>query len=397
MKVRSLWRKKNYRPLSFLKHFGWRVRSDNKLNLSLGRGRPGIVLGLPAITDSVTGEPVSPELWGEIQLCWDQDNRQFSLHIPYISRCIFSTGEAVTAIDEGIINPMALATWVDEQTIDVTIINGREARAIKRQRNKATGRLQSKMSKTKNGSRKHRLVAATKRTKGKTRLQLRDFDHQVTRKAANHVIAHKTGRLVAGDVRGIEQKTKQKRRMGRHGRQQLSQWSRGVQERYLAEKTGLDIDCLNESGSTKTCPACGARNWPSGRDYRCKVCNFTCHRDAVGAINILQEAIHGDYVPIGADVVIRVTYLRDEKRWSPVQRNAHRMVQCRKAITPSSAKNQASAETSCKPKLANSSTSSLERVPLVGPPWVWWRLFRFDLRGTGWSRLSPVCTISPTL
>ncbi|MHB8290503.1 MAG: DEAD/DEAH box helicase, partial [Acidimicrobiales bacterium] len=34
---------------------------------------------------------------------------------------------------------------------------------------------------------------------------------------------------------------------------------------------------------------------------------------------------------------------------------------------------------------------------VLGPPWVWWRLPRFDMRGTGWSRLSPVCTISPTL
>ncbi len=285
----------------------------------------------------------------------------------YMSRRSVSAGKAVTAIDEGIINPMALATWVDEKTIDVTIINGREARAIKRQRNKAVGALQCKISRCKTGSRKHRrLVAARKRVKGKARLTLRDFDHQVARKAANHVIAH-TGRLVVGDVRGIEHKTKQKRRMGRSSRQQLSQWSRGVQEKYLAEKTGLDIEHLNESGSTKTRPARGARNRPCGRDYRCKVCNFTCRRDALGAINILQEAIYGSYVPIGADVVIRVTYLRDDKRWSPDQRLTHRMVQCRKAITPSSAKNQASAgETlSSKAKLAISSTSSLERVPLV--------------------------------
>jgi putative transposase len=366
MRVRSPWRKKNYRPLSFSKSYGWRVRCDHKLNLSLGRGRPGIVLALPNVEDPVTGRLVSPELWGEIQLCWDQDNRQFSLHIPYMSRRMFSAGKAVTAIDEGIINPMALATWLDEQTINVTIVNGREARAIKRQRNKATGALQRKLSKTKNGSRKHRrLVAAKKRTKGKARLQLRDFDHQVARRAANHVIAHSTGRLVIGDARGIEHKTKQKRRMGRSSRQQLSQFSRGTEERYLAEKTGLDIEHINESGSTKTRPVCAARNRPTGRDYRCKVCNFTCHRDAVGAINILQEAIHGSYVPIGADVEIRVTYLRDEKRWSPDQRTTYRKVQCRKAITLSSAKNQASAETSCKPKLAISSTSSLERVPLV--------------------------------
>ncbi len=42
--------------------------------------------------------------------------------------------------------------------------------------------------------------------------------------------------------------------MGRHGRQQLPQWSRGVPEGYLKEKTGLDLNFLNESGSTKTCP-----------------------------------------------------------------------------------------------------------------------------------------------
>ena len=368
MKARAPWRKKNYRPLSFSKGYGWRVRADGRLSLSLGRGRPPIVGPLPIVEDSATGKAVPVEFWAEVQLCWDQDNRQHSLHIPYTSRRPVSAGEAVTAIDEGIINPMALATFVDDRTIDVTIINGRERRAIKRQRNKAVGALQRKLSRTKNGSRKHRrLVAAKKRVKGKARLALRDFDHQVARKAANHVIAHKTGRLVVGDVRGIEQKTKQRRRIGRHGRQQVSQWSRGVQEKYLEENTCLDPEHLNESGSTKTCPACGARNRPTGRYYRCKNpdCGFTCHRDAVGAINILQKAIHGDYVPIGADVVIRVTYLRDEKRWSPDQRNTHRMVQCRKAITLSSAKNQAWTETSCKPKLANSSTSALERVPLV--------------------------------
>ncbi|MHB8246970.1 MAG: nuclease/transposase family protein [Acidimicrobiales bacterium] len=210
-----------------------------KLNLSLGRGRSGIVLATPAITDPATGEPMPPDLWGEIQQCWDRDNRQFSLHIPYATAREVSTGEAITAIDEGIINRMALATWTDEGTIDVTIVNGREGRAIKRGRNKAVGALQHKISRCKNGSRKHRrLVTAKKKVKGKANLVLRDFDHQVARKAANHVIAHDIGRLVVGDVRGIEQKTRVERRMGRHGRQQLSQWSRGVQERYLSEATG---------------------------------------------------------------------------------------------------------------------------------------------------------------
>ncbi|MHB8319117.1 MAG: hypothetical protein ACYDEP_07820 [Acidimicrobiales bacterium] len=105
MKVRAPWRKKNYRPLSFTKGYGWRI-SGGKLHLSLGRGRPRIDLPIPVLLDSATGEPVSLELWGEIQLCWDQDARRFSLRIPYQTERTGSLGDAVTAVDEGIINSM---------------------------------------------------------------------------------------------------------------------------------------------------------------------------------------------------------------------------------------------------------------------------------------------------
>ena len=367
MKVRSPWRKKNYRPLSFTKGYGWRI-SQGKLHLSLGRKRSRIDLTIPVVFDSGTNEVVPADLWGEIQLCWNKDSRCFSLHIPYETERPVSPGDNVTAIDEGIINPMALATWVDDATICVTIINGREGRAIKRQRNKAIGSLQRKLSRTKIGSKKHRrLQAAKKKVRAKASAQLRDFDHQLSRKAANHVITHCTAKLIAGDVRGIERKTKLEGRVGRHMRQQLSQWSRGTQERYLGEKTGLDLEHLNESSSSKTCPKCLTRNRPSGRHYRCKnpACGFTCHRDAVGSINILQKAIHGTYVPIGTDTEICVTYLRATERWSLDQRNAHRKVQSRKARALSSAQNRARWEETpaCEPKLANSSTGPDSSVP----------------------------------
>ena len=367
MKVRAPWRKKNYRPLSFTKNYGWRI-SGRKLHLSLGRGRPRIDLPIPVVSDSATGKPVPPKLWGEIQLCWDQDARQFSLRIPYQTKRTGSSGGAVTAVDEGVINPMTLATWADDKIIKITIINGREARAIKRQRNKSVGKIQRQLSRCKNGSRKHRrLVAAKKKVKARAKAQLRDFNHQVSRKAAKHVIDHDTGRLVIGDVRGIEQKTRQRRSAGRHQRQRLSQWERGVQEGYLEVKTELELEHLDESDSTKTCPACGARNRPSGRDYRCKACGFVCHRDAVGAINILQKALYGSYVHIRPDTEIRVSYLRAVERWSPSQRSARRKVQRRKARALSIAQNRAStvATRECKPTQANPSTSSSEPGPLA--------------------------------
>jgi len=236
-----------------------------------------------------------------------------------------------------------------------------ETRTIKRQRNKSIGKLQRKLSRCKNGSRRHRkLTTAKKKTKARANAQLRDFNHQVSRKAAKHVIDHGTGCLVIGDVRGIEQKTRQRRSVGRHQRQQLSQWERGVQEGYLKVKTKLDIEHLNESDSTKTCPACGARNRTSGRDYRCKACGFVCHRDAVGAINILQKALYGQYMPIGPDTKIRVTYLRAVKRWSPDQRKAHRKVQYRKVRALSIAQNRATPVRECKPMQANPSAGSSE-------------------------------------
>ena len=370
IKTRAPWRHKNYRPLSFSKGFGWRIAPDGRLNLSLGRGRPGLRLPLPEVLDPSTGSPVPPALWGEIHLCWDQDARQWSLHIPYETVREGSEGQNLIAIDEGIINPMALATWAGDKTIEVTVINGREARAIKRGRNKAVGKIQKKLSKMKNGSKRHRrLVAAKKRVKAKATGQLRDFDHQVARKAADFVVGRQALRIVAGDVRGIERKTKKERRAGRHLRQQLSQWSRGTQERYLAEKTGLEIEHVNESGSTKTCPKCLTSNRPSGRHYRCHnpACGFTCHRDAVGAINILQKAIHGEYLPIGPDTEIRVTYLRAVERWSTDQRQAHRLVQRRKARALSIAPNRALSQATAGSErvLANPSTGASASGPLA--------------------------------
>jgi putative transposase len=370
IKTRAPWRHKNYRPLSFSKGFGWRIAPDGSLALSLGRGRPRIVLPLPRVEDSATGELVDVSRWGEIHLCWDQDARQWSLHIPYETVREVAPGENVIAIDEGIINPMALATWADESTIEVTVINGREARAIKRGRNKAVGKIQKKLSKMKNGSKRHRrLVAAKKRVKARAQRQLRDFDHQVARQAANFAGSHQALRIVVGDVRGIERKTKKELRAGRHLRQQLSQWSRGTQERYLSEKAGLEILHINESGSTKTCPQCLTSNRPSGRHYRCQnpACGFTCHRDAVGATNILQKAIHGEYLPIGADTKIRVTYLRAVDRWSQDQRQAHRQVQRRKARALSIAPNRAlpQATVASKRVPANPSTSASAPGPLA--------------------------------
>lgn len=349
LKVRAPWRKKNYRPLSFTAGYGWRIRNGH-LILSLGRGRPPLTMAPPAVTDPVTGHDVAWPVWGEMRLCWDRDARTWSLRIavPAALPPVLDPVK-ITAIDEGIINPVALAAYapgstVGQPVIDVTVVNGREARAIKRDRNKAVGKLARKMSRCADSSRrKKHLQRARKRANARAKGRLRDFNHQVSRKAADFIQAHDTGTVTAGDVRGIEQKTRVRRRASRSTRQQLSQWDRGVHEALIGWITGVPVGHVCEALSSKTCPACLTRNRPAGRRYRCRECGFTCHRDAVGAINILMRASYGNYRRIDPGTMIRVTYLRAVERWSPGQREAHSIVQRRKARARSKAQNRATA------------------------------------------------------
>lgn len=351
-KARAPWREKKYRPLSFTRGYGWRTTPQGRLGLSLGRGRDRILLPLPEVL-SRDGVPVGPEFWGEIRLCWSVTACQWSLHLSYStpSRALpapVEGGPAVTvAVDEGIINPMTLAARMPDGTTQVLVINGRQGRSAKQWRNKHTARLQQKLSRCQEGSRRHRkLMAAKKKLQAKTDRRLHDFDHQVTADAEKFTrdvhaawSEHHQGaaqaagtdapvvgvRLVAGDVRGIEQNTNKERRASRSTRQQLSQWSRGRQEQYLAYKTGLQVEHISEAYSSQTCPKCLRRWKPRGRRYVCRnpECGFRAHRDVVGSVNIETLAVNeGQFVPL-ADLRIEVKYRRPQAGWSPLQRSLH--------------------------------------------------------------------------
>ncbi|MFG2260079.1 zinc ribbon domain-containing protein [Streptomyces mirabilis] len=345
LKARAPWREKKYRPLSFTAHFGWRVTPEGQLALSLGRGRGRILLPLPEVSLR-NGQPVLPKNWGEMRLCWDRNARAWSLHISYSAPAEVLPTPAegrptvTVAIDEGIINPMTLATKMPDGSMKVLVLNGRQGRSAKRYRNKVVARLTSRMSRCKNGSRKHRrLMAAKKQVEAKTERRLHDFDHQVSAKAEkftrkvhetwtdHHEAASGPGtvvgvRLVAGDVRGIEQNTNKKRRASRSTRQQ---WSRGRQENYLQYKTGLKLEHIGEAHSSQTCPKCSTRTKVRGRAYVCKnpSCGFRCHRDAVGGVNIHTHADNdGTFVP-DPDLQVEVTYRRVQTGWSPLQQSLH--------------------------------------------------------------------------
>jgi len=334
LRVRAPWREKKYRPVSFSRNYGWRVTPEGKLALSYGKGRERIVLDLPEFTDPLTGLMVPSSEWGEIRLCWDRQARAWALHVNYKTHAFtalprgdrLDPGTVVVSVDPGVINPVTVAVPDGAGGFDVTVVNGRSIRSIKRLRNKKVRELQKLKSRCKNGSRRHkRLVHAERRVKARAERQVSNANHHVSRITADLVrdaaIDRSTGEIrkvavVMGDVRGIEQKTRQKRRANRSLRQQLSQWSRGATDRQLEYKTGLALDYIPEQHTTKTCPACGnqRRSSPKGRAYTCT--NLSClavfHRDAVGAVNIHSRATHADGTirPGTRPEHIRVTYRR---------------------------------------------------------------------------------------
>lgn len=150
--------------------------------------------------------------------------------------------------------------------------------------------------------------------KSKTDRRLRDIGHKTSRQAADFFGAHYVDVIYLGDVRGIEAHTRQKMRASRSTRQQLSQWNRGRQERYLAEKSGpRDLARTPDAHTSQTCPACGTRRKVTGRIYRCRSCSFTGHLDGVGALNILSRELYGAITPIvchpdGANRLEPITY-----------------------------------------------------------------------------------------
>lgn len=349
--ARFPWREKRYRPLTFTTGFGWKFSPEGKLALSLGRGRDRILLPVPEFTDR-NGLLVTPDRWGEIKLCWDSAAGAWSLRIAhrladdrladgatYEPRGTAAVQVITVAVDEGVINPLTLAVRAPDGGYEVAVINGRAGRSIKQHRNKHHAQLRSKLSRCRNGSRRHRkLTSAGKKLTARTNRRLRDFNHQVTAKAnrfireqvaaseRESVSAHVVVRLVVGDARGVEQNTEKKRRTSRSTRQQLSQWERGTQERQLAYKTGLSIQYVCEAYTSQACPYCLTRRKVRGRAYVCvnKNCARVLHRDAVGGVNIHTLAVNdGAYVPVPPDAEVRVKYLRAQPGWSPHQRERH--------------------------------------------------------------------------
>ena len=285
MNMKYPWRTKQFYPVK------WPAqtvsRENGRMVLPMGKGRTSIVLPIELPTNS-----------GACSLVW---NNGFELHV-----CVEQPqaeevpGDVHATVDLGEIHLAAVST----NTGKAIIVSGRGIRSLKRQRSKQLGRLAKKQSGRKKYSRRwKKLQRAKNKITSKTERRIRDMRHKATRTVITFCQEQEVGKLFIGNPHGVRNK-----KTGRHHHQRMALWEYGKDIDYLthkAKQAHIMSFTGSERGTSSQCPACGQKHKPKGRNWACKACGFTGHRDLVGSVNMHALAF-GEHVIFPRSV----TYLR---------------------------------------------------------------------------------------
>ena len=227
-----------------------------------------------------------------------------------------SSIQPMAGIDLGEIHSISTYTNTNKNCI----ITGRYLRSLRRLQDKSLGKLNHMLSRcVKNSKRYKRLRKAKRKMLIKINNQIKDCNHKITNELVKFIKQNNISKVVIGDIRGIEKNTckNKKKNSGNKHNGRLSKWNYGEhirQIKYKLDSIGVDVELINESYTSQTCPCCGKRNKCKTRNYRC-ICGYTCHRDIHGARNILNKYIYGRIYTIGLNIeeVKYITYLQPLK------------------------------------------------------------------------------------
>jgi len=230
-----------------------------------------------------------------IDLIWDNRLR-LAICFDDGKKAIKSKGDTYAGIDLGEIHSISAAS----EEGHAVIVTGRKLRSINRFRNKKLAEISKKQSRCVKYSRQWKKLQRAKRYMlRKSDAQVRDCTHKISKAFVDWAVDHKIKHVYVGNVEGVQRNTRRgpkRKRRSRRTSQKLSNWNFGKLLQYLdykLELKGIELEKISEAYSTQTCPVCGQRHKPSGRNYRCS-CGYTAHRDIHGAMNILSLGLYND-------------------------------------------------------------------------------------------------------
>lgn len=191
----------------------------------------------------------------------------------------------VSAIDLGEIHSI---TSIDNNG-NAIIITGRKLRSIKRLQEKEEAKLRSKRDKLTKGSRQYKKYSrAIYKLNSKTDKQVLDCVHKISKLYLDYCIENGVSKVYYGDLDSCTRGHHEDK--SRFTNQKLRDWCYGLLTLQLENKLsryGIEMIKISEAYTSQTCPHCGNRHKPTGRNYECQ-CGYVQHRDLVGAMNILN-------------------------------------------------------------------------------------------------------------
>lgn len=262
----------------------------NRLQLSMGAGRPKLEIPLPKSFDMS-----KTHLIATIDLVYDYG--RWELHFTYSKDIdLPESGSGIVGVDIGEIHPI-----VSHDGKHTEIYNGRYIRSLYRHRNRVLAAFSHAMSRCKRHSKRWwKLTRRKWKRIQKIDNQIKDALHKHTTKFVDLCKERGIGTIVLGDLTGIRENIN----YGKRANQKLHQWAFGkITEliTYKAKAVGITVTQIDEAYTSQTCPKCGNRKKPTNRTYTCP-CGFQYHRDGVGAINIREKYLGHLGDPVVADM-----------------------------------------------------------------------------------------------
>lgn len=274
-------------------------KKGNRLILSNGKGAKKLIVRIPK--NIPLGKLIGAELgFRELRLTIKQD-----------IDAVKSAGNNIVAADLGVIHHAAMT---DGDTSEIIV--GRGLRSLVQYRNKKLADFSRLLSKCKKGSRRQRKLRIAKaKMLFRNDNQQRNFLHHASKQMIEYCVKKEAGTLVVGDCINMSKNARKNKKGSRRSNQMNSSNPLGQLLAYLKYKgkfKGVKLEKIGEQYTTQTCPKCGHRHKPSGRNYQCKnpECDFIGVRDLVGAANIKNKYENGTIKPNHALPPLMAKYLR---------------------------------------------------------------------------------------
>lgn len=199
---------------------------------------------------------------------------QIAVEVPFVE----PSGVNIMGVDLGLKNPAVAVVSAGSTKF---FGNGRQNKYEKRKhrsKRKALGKAKKQK--------------AIEKANNKEQRWMKDRDHKISREIVNYAEKNQVSVIHMEQLQNIRTTA----RTSRKNEKNLHTWSFYRLTMFIVYKAallGIKVEFVNPAYTSQKCPLCSRMNKAKDRKYKC-VCGFKCHRDRVGAMNIINAPVVSD-------------------------------------------------------------------------------------------------------